>query len=99
MTDEKKSPPRRVGADIKIDPEIHRGAYANKAVVAHNADEFVIDFIVDLPPQPQVVARIVTAPIHARRLLETLSDNIRRFEARFGPITATRPRTGGGAEA
>ncbi|GAB4374247.1 MAG: hypothetical protein Kow0062_12060 [Acidobacteriota bacterium] len=99
MADEKNSAPRRVGVDIKIDPEIHRGAYANKAVVAHNADEFVIDFIVDLPPQPQVVARIVTAPIHARRLLDTLADNVQRFEARFGPITATRPRGPGAAEA
>ncbi len=90
MASEKDTGPRRVGVDIKIDPETHRGVYANKAIVAHNEDEFIVDFIVDLPPQPQVVARIVTAPIHAKRLLETLADNIHRFEARFGPIPTGR---------
>lgn len=91
MTEPPSPKRKRVGVDVKIDPETMKGAYANRVVVAHSRDEFIIDFVCDLPPAPQVVARIVTAPAHARAMLQTLSDNVHRFETNFGPLRPPQP--------
>ena len=37
-------------------------------------------------PQARVVARIISGDIHARRFCEALRQNIKNYEARFGPI-------------
>ncbi len=77
---------KRLGVDVKIDADVMKGVYANRVVVAHSRDEFIIDFVCDLPPAPQVVARVITAPAHARAILQTLTENVRRYESMFGPI-------------
>ena len=37
-------------------------------------------------PKAKVHARIITTPQHAKMLLRALSDNIEKYEARFGEI-------------
>ena len=76
MSDQDQKATKRRRLDIKINPDMHRGVYANKSLVAHSQDEFVLDFVSDLPPGPQIVARIVTSPAHARALLDALGDNL-----------------------
>jgi hypothetical protein len=71
---------------VKINDETHRGVYSNKVIIAHNADEFILDFVVDFPPGPQIVARVVTAPGHVLALLEALGENISRYEKQHGRI-------------
>ncbi|MBX3145033.1 MAG: DUF3467 domain-containing protein [Trueperaceae bacterium] len=72
---------------FEIDKETARGRPTNGAVLAHTADEFLFDFVLIMPGQPPVVtARLVTSPRHAKALLRSLEDNVRRFEARFGTI-------------
>lgn len=99
--DEPRSKPKRPGVDVKIEPEIHRGVYANKVIVAHSRDEFILDFIADLPPGPRIVARVVTTPGHAKAFVRTLSENVRRYESNFGEIEESSPRQAppGSAEA
>ena len=70
-----------------IDKETARGRPTNGAVLAHTPDEFLFDFGLAMPgQQPVVTARLVTSPRHAKALLRSIEDNIRRYEARFGPI-------------
>jgi hypothetical protein len=82
---------------LQIDREVARGQYANMAVIAHTKDEFILDFALVYPgQQPQVNARVITSPQHAKALLKSLEDNVQRYEARFGEIPyQPGPGTGG----
>ncbi|MFO7545718.1 MAG: DUF3467 domain-containing protein [Trueperaceae bacterium] len=72
---------------FEIDKETMRGRPTNGAILAHTADEFLFDFVLVVPgQQPVVTARLVTSPRHAKALMRSLEDNVRRYEARFGPI-------------
>lgn len=75
--------------ELKLDitPEIARGTYANLAIITHTRDEFILDFALAYPRQsPSVGARVITSPRHAKALLRSLEDNVRRFEERNGVI-------------
>jgi hypothetical protein len=72
---------------LELDKDTARGRYANMAVIAHTKDEFIIDFALAYPGQaPMVSSRIITSPHHAKALLKSLEDNLRRYEERFGEI-------------
>jgi hypothetical protein len=82
MSEEKK--PHELG--IKITDEILRGVYANNMVVAHSKEEFFVDFINVIPPQGIVTARVIISPGHMKRIIKALSDNLSKYEAKFGEI-------------
>jgi hypothetical protein len=82
--------PKKKSLNLNIDQETRRGVYANKAIVAHSRDEFIVDFVSDLPPAAQIVARVVTAPAHAKALAQTLAENVQRYERKHGEIPTTR---------
>jgi hypothetical protein len=73
---------------IELSEEVAEGIYANLAMIAHSNSEFVIDFIRLMPgvPKAKVKSRIVITPEHAKRLLNALKDNIKKYEDTFGPI-------------
>ena len=75
---------------VEIDEATARGIYTNLALITHNETEFVLDFLFLQPqsPKAKVLARMVSSPIHAKRFLWALKDNIEKFEARFGAIPA-----------
>ena len=77
--------------NIELSEEIAEGVYANLAMIAHSNSEFVIDFIRLMPgvPKAKVKSRIVITPEHAKRLLNALNDNIKKYEETFGPIKKT----------
>jgi len=81
---------KEVKLQIDLDDTTAQGVYSNFAVVNHSDSEFVIDFIYLQPMQPKakVRSRIITSPKHAKRLLEALTENVKRFEEQFGPIPA-----------
>ena len=62
------------------------GKYANYFKVGHNAFEFVLDFgqLYGESGRAKLHTRIITNPIYARALLETLSESIERYEKNFG---------------
>ena len=74
--------------NIELNEEIAEGVYANLAMIAHSSSEFVIDFIRLMPgvPKAKVKSRVVITPEHAKRLLQALQDNIKKYENTFGPI-------------
>lgn len=76
---------------VKADDQTAKGVYANNMVVAHNKEEFVMDFLSVFPPQGALVARIFTSPGHAKRILSALEDNIKRYENQFGRIEEAPP--------
>ena len=73
---------------IDLKPEIAKGVYANLALITHSSSDFVLDFATMLPgmPKPEVSARVVMAPEHAKRLLQALQENIYKYEQQFGKI-------------
>lgn len=80
---------------IELAPEIATGHYSNLAIVSHGPNEFFLDFIAVAPnmPQARVVSRIIMTPENARNLSNLLAENVRRYEATFGPITQKMPKT------
>lgn len=78
---------------FEIDKETMRGRPTNGALIAHTPDEFLFDFVLVMPgQQPIVTSRLVTSPRHAKALMRSLEDNLRRYEARFGAIPEPAPR-------
>lgn len=73
---------------IKIGDEILKGCYANTLLVSHTAEEFVLDFILSLPPQAVCNARVVLHPGHLKRVIQALQQNLARYEATYGTVTA-----------
>ncbi len=78
---------------IELAEEVAEGVYTNLVMIAHNPEEFVLDFIRVLPgvPKARVKARVVVTPGHARRLLAALADNIGKYEAQYGEIGEPHP--------
>lgn len=73
---------------IELPEDIADGIYSNLAVITHSPSEFVCDFIQMMPnvPKAKVRSRVIMTPENAKRLLQALQDNIRKFEENFGPI-------------
>ena len=77
---------------IEIDDSTARGTYTNLALITHSETEFILDFIF-LQPQTaktKVLSRLISSPVHAKRLLWALKDNIEKYEAKFGAIEAEK---------
>ncbi len=84
--EDKKNTPNQL--NIELPEDVAEGVYSNLALINHSPSEFVLDFIRMMPnvPQAKVKARVVLTPQHAKRLLNALADNVRKFEDNFGPI-------------
>jgi hypothetical protein len=74
--------------NIEISEEVAEGSYANLAIITHSHAEFVIDFVNVMPgtPKSKVKSRIIFTPMHAKRFLKALEDNVNRYEAANGTI-------------
>jgi len=70
----------------RADPHgLVKGAYANYFEVGHTAFEFVIDFGQAYANKTASChTRIVTSPMYARALLQTLSEALDEYQRRFG---------------
>lgn len=75
---------------VEIDEAVARGIYTNLALITHSETEFLIDYLF-LQPQTaktKVLTRLITSPVHAKRLMWALKDNLDKYEARHGEINA-----------
>jgi hypothetical protein len=79
-------PPNQL--NIEISEEMSEGTYANLAIITHSHAEFVIDFVNVMPgtPKSRVKSRIIFTPMHAKRFMRAMEDNIQRYEAVNGKI-------------
>ncbi len=84
--------------NIQLNEAVAAGAYANLALVNHSPTEFVLDFIQMMPgvQQAQVRSRVILAPLHAKRVLNALQQNVANFEKQFGEIKEVEPFVVGG---
>jgi hypothetical protein len=74
--------------NIEISEEVAEGSYANLAIITHSHAEFVIDFVNVMPgtPKSKVKSRIIFTPMHAKRFMRALTENIERYETGNGKI-------------
>ena len=77
---------QRQAIQIKMPDEIAGGVYANNMVVGHTQEEFVMDFIYVAPPAGRVNARVIVSPPHMKRIIRALIENVKKYEAEYGPI-------------
>ncbi|MFM2306383.1 MAG: hypothetical protein RLZZ367_1052 [Bacteroidota bacterium] len=87
MADQNQQPENQI--NIELPEEIAEGVYSNLAIISHSPQEFVVDFVRVMPgmPKAKVKSRVVLTPEHAKRLMKALIDNVKKYEAQFGPIT------------
>jgi len=74
--------------NIEISEETAEGTYANLAIITHSHAEFVVDFVNVMPgtPKSKVKSRIILTPMHAKRFMKVLAENVERYEQANGPI-------------
>ena len=78
--------------NLSISDEVAQGTYSNLAIITHSPTEFIIDFAQALPGKEgaTVRQRLLMNPIHAKRLLMALNDNLKKYEDNFGAIEEPR---------
>lgn len=80
--------PQQQQINVELPEKEAEGIYANLAMIIHSPTEIVIDFARVMPrlPKAKVLSRIIMTPMHAKLLLQALTDNIKKFENQFGEI-------------
>jgi hypothetical protein len=77
--------PQQINIELPADLD---AVYSNFAIINHSPSEIVIDFARILPnvPKGKVHARVILTPLNAKLLLQALSDNLDKYQERFGEI-------------
>ncbi len=85
--------PQDGNINIQLNEMVAAGVYCNLALINHSPSEFVTDFIQLMPgvQQANVRSRVILAPLHAKRLLTALQQNIANYEQQFGEIKEVEP--------
>ena len=71
---------------ITLPEDIMRGVYANAMSVSHTKEEFLLDFLNLFQPQGIVNARVIMSPSHFKRVITTLSENLKKYEDEYGEV-------------
>ncbi|MBN1897423.1 MAG: DUF3467 domain-containing protein [Spirochaetes bacterium] len=73
---------------VELNENIAEGVYSNLVIVSHSDAEFIFDFARLLPgkPKAKVHSRVIMNPKNAKLFLSALTDNIKKYESRFGKI-------------
>lgn len=65
---------------IITSPDIQKGVYSNIALIHHNENEFILDFLLKIENDPQLVSRVILSPDHMERLVKALNENLVKFK-------------------
>lgn len=71
---------------VKVTDEKLAPLYTNHVQISHTPEEFVMEMFAIYQPQGILLNRVVLSPSHAKRLLEALAENIKKYEDKFGQI-------------
>ena len=72
---------------IKTKSEDLKGVYSNLMVVSNRTkEEFVLDFLMVLPPEGVLSSRVIVSPDHLKRMVKTFQASIEKYEKQFGSI-------------
>ena len=79
---------RQQQINIELGEKEAEGTYANLAMIVFSPTEVIIDFGRVMPrmPKAKVLSRVIMTPMHAKLLLKTLEDNLKKFEGQYGEI-------------
>jgi hypothetical protein len=82
-----------MGDESSDAPDVKDGRYANFFKVGYSEFEFLVDFgqLFQQGDTPHLHTRIVTGPVFAKALGQTLRDSVEEFEAKYGPIPELGP--------
>ncbi|MCP4138361.1 MAG: DUF3467 domain-containing protein [bacterium] len=76
--------------EVKVDENVAAGIFSNYTNISNSPEEFIMDFLFVHPAPPpgfgKLMSRVILTPAHAKRLLQTLNENVRDYEERFGEI-------------
>lgn len=75
--------------NIQIMDNLAGGEYSNVMQIAHNDNEFQMFFLNVMGNKGRVVGKIITNPGHLKRMLAAMSENLTRYEEKYGPIKET----------
>jgi len=79
---------------VKAKDEDVKGVYSNLMQILHTKEEFVLDFFLISPPEGILSSRIIMSPGHVKRMAKALSENLAKYEEKFGKIEeASAPET------
>jgi hypothetical protein len=81
-----KPPERTQQIQINTGDEMSRGRYSNNMLVSHSPEEFIVEWLLNSPSGTHLVSRIVVSPGHMKRIIDALSDNLRKYESKFGAV-------------
>ncbi len=71
--------------------EMARGRYSNSMAVSHSPEEFFIEWLLNSPSGTHLVSRVIVSPGHMRRIIDALSENLRKFEGKHGSVKPVGP--------
>jgi hypothetical protein len=71
---------------VSFPQELQGGRYANNMNVTHSKEEFIMDYMMVVPPAGAVTARVIVSPGHMKRIIGTLAENVRKYEEKYGVI-------------
>jgi hypothetical protein len=77
---------KKANLQLRVPESLAGGTYTNSMMVHHSADEFVMDFVMATGGNGQVVARVITSPVHMKRIVAALADNLKKYESAHGTI-------------
>jgi hypothetical protein len=81
-----KPPERTQQIQISTGDEMSRGRYSNNMLVSHSPEEFIVEWLLSSPSGTHLVSRIIVSPGHMKRIVDALSDNLRKYESKFGTV-------------
>ncbi|OGP97058.1 MAG: hypothetical protein A2Z39_03115, partial [Deltaproteobacteria bacterium RBG_19FT_COMBO_46_9] len=66
--------------EIKVNfpPQLQGGVYANNMLVIHTKEEFIMDYMMVVPPNGAVTSRVIISPGHMKRIINALQDNVKK---------------------
>jgi hypothetical protein len=85
MTEPAGAKPKQLNIEVSKDLE---PVYANFALLSHTPSELFLDFAQMMPntPNAKVKTRVIMTPVNAKLLHRALTENLQKFEAKFGEI-------------
>ncbi len=78
--------PQQPKQQVKIADNIPGAEYANAMQVNHNKDEFQLMFLSIMGGSGKVAGKIITNPGHYKRIVAAMSENLKKYEEKFGEI-------------
>lgn len=81
-----KQPTRQI--NVELPEKESEGIYSNMALIVVSPQEFIFDFARVMPGvnKAKIYARVIMTPAHAKMLLRSLEENIKKYENDFGQI-------------